>query len=66
MVNFLKKVDICSICQKTMLQNKHWVHCPKFGEAICMTHCFNECKYMIDERCVYESRVKNEEKEKSL
>lgn len=43
----------CLICKKTAMEQKHWINCPKIKGLICMSHCFNECKYRKEDYCSY-------------
>lgn len=52
-------MQTCLICKKTVMEEKHWVHCSRFGQAICMKHCFSECKYRKDDHCGYPGREKS-------
>ena len=50
----------CKICSKTVKQEKHWVNCPRFGQAVCMRHCNKEeCKYKKEEHCSFIRRERN-------
>lgn len=61
----------CPVCNKTITEIKHWVHCPLAdGETVCMNHCFRGCTYRQGDRCNYigakEKERLREEKEKFL
>lgn len=55
MVTALKgeNIQTCPICGETILKQLHWVQCPKYRQAVCMKHCYEECKHFRDERCRY-------------
>lgn len=46
-------MQTCPICGKTVLEQQHWVRCPKEEKPVCMKHCFNDCNYQQDTCCGY-------------
>lgn len=56
-------MQTCSKCGKTPESQRSWVQCPYFNhEAICMDHCYKECKFHLFDRCMYNERKEMRER----
>jgi len=49
-------IQTCPVCKKTVKEQKHWIHCPKTKDLICMKHCFNECEFRKEDYCSYKRK----------
>lgn len=61
----MKQMQTCSICKKTVVDIRCWVNCPKVKEPICMSHCFDKCKYREEDHCSYTARMQRKTKKKN-
>ena len=44
---------VCPICSKTVKEVRAWVLCRKNKGNVCMSHCYQECEYMENNKCFY-------------